>query len=499
MFTVLKLIPRVATLAGVLLLASTFAGAEEGPAPLGPEDTSPILTLSEALSQSLRLSPALAVFAWDLRVADAMITQAGLRANPELSMEIEGVRWNEGPSELSQSISVSGSPPDSREVEKMQGTHSGFRESEFTLSIAQPIQLGKQRAKRVAVASRSKELVLWDYQAARANVLAQTASDFIQLLAAQEHVLLEAELVTLAEEVVRAFSIRAKAGQVSPLELSRAEISLATIRIAFDESRQELEGARSALASNWGGQGTPPGRVVGHLDDIHEIPAFADLEAQVRRNPDVARWSTELAARQAEYTLQRSERLPDLTISLGLRSSGLADHSGSRYGLGPAGAADWTRIESGYDGDRDNSLVLGFSLPLPVFNRNQGRIAAAEAKISKVSAQRRHVEAMVYADLKRAHQAAFSAYTKARALREEVMPKIEITFSKMQRGYEQGKFSYLEVLDTQRTLFESRETFLSTLTRYHQGVVLLERLTGETLKTYGPTAEPDMENSNHEE
>ncbi|NLV32676.1 MAG: TolC family protein [Acidobacteria bacterium] len=340
------------------------------------------LTLPDALSLALRESPILAAFTWDIRAADAMVQQAGLRPNPELSVVIEEVRWTSGPSEKTRSTTISGAlepgtltipgmngqpsidlpviranPASGWEWEKVQGARSGFSESELTISIAQPIQLGKKRAKRVAVAEREKELVLWDYQAARADVLAQTASDFVEVLAAQEHVALDRELVELAEEIVRTFSLRVKAGQVSPLELSRAEVALATTRATLEESLTGLEAARAVLASNWGSKRATFARAVGRLDETSPVPGIEELEARVNRNPDMARWSSELAARRADFTLERAQRIPDLTVELGFRSAGLADRKATQYGFGSAGDFGFTRSETGYSADRDNSLV----------------------------------------------------------------------------------------------------------------------------------------------
>lgn len=461
------------------------------------EDSS-TLTLPDVLSLALRQSPALAAFTWDIRAADAMIKQAGLWPNPELSFGIEEVRLDSGPTERTRTRSFSGSSV-SWEREKVEGASPGFRESEFTISIAQPILLGRKRAKRRAVAEREKELVLWDYQAARADVLAQTASDFVEVLAAQEHVALDQELVALAEEIVRTFSLRVEAGQVSPLELSRAEVALATTRVGYEESLSRLEAARAVLASNWGSKRAMFAQAIGLLDEIRPVPVLDELEARVGRNPDLARWSTELAARTAYFRLERVQRIPDLTVELGFRSTGLSGSKATRYGFDSADGYSFSRSRSGYSSDLDKSLILGFSLPLPIFNRNQGEIAVAEAMISKVSEQRRGAEAAVHAELTSAYQTASGAYTKAQALRNEVMPKVDETFKKIQRGYQQGKFSYLEVLDTQRTLFDARESFLEALTRYHQGAVRMERLTGQALEEHGLNTELKKEEVSHEE
>ncbi len=468
------------------------------------QDEPSMLTLPEALARAMRQSPVLAAYNWDIRAADAMTLQAGLRSNPELSVAIEEVRWTPGPTEKGTTTTLASAlevpfigiiPAVSWERESAQGARSGLSESQITISIAHEIQLGRKRAKRVAAAERHKELVQWDYETARADVLAHTASDFVEVLAAQERVVLEGDLVSLAEEGARTFSLRVKAGQVSPLEQARAEVALVTAQIAHEESLTQLEAAKAALASNFGDKQATFGRAVGQLDEIQPMPELDELRERLILNPDIARWSAELAARQADFTLERAHRIPDLSVELGFRSTGLADRKATRYSFGTSGDLSVTRSETSHSDDRDNSLVLGFSMPLPVFDRNQGRIAAAEAMISKVSENRRAAEATVHAELTTAYEAAEGGRAKAQPLREEVMPKVNDTYRKIQQGYQQGKFSYLDVLDTQRTLFDAREAFLEALIQYHQGVVRMERITGDALaQTTGDSTDVETYN-----
>jgi outer membrane protein, heavy metal efflux system len=506
-------------LTSVLLIAFSTEGVGQTPPPsaLGgghesatadpsvlPEESS-ALTLPDALSLALGQSPVLAAFSWDLRASDAMIKQAGLRPNPELSVEVEGIRWTPGPRESGRSRSFSGAmesgalvPSIAWKRETGPAADAGFGESEFTISIAQPLELGRKRAKRVAVAERQKDLALWDYQAARADVLAQTAFDFVGVLVSQERVALEEELVALAEEMARTFSLRVEAGKVSPIELSKAEVELVGAQINQEESRTALEAARAVLAANWGSKRPAFTRAMGRLDEMKPVPALAEMEARVNRNPDLARWSSELAARRAEFRLEKAQRIPDLEVELGCRSGRLAGSKATSYGFGSAGNFSVTQSESGHNAKRDNSLVLGFSLALPVFDRNQGRIAVAEAMISKASEQQRAAEAAVHAKLNSARQTASGAYLKARALQNKVLPKVDETFDKIQQGYQQGKFSYLDVLDTQRTLFEVRVAFLTALAQYHQGVVRMERLMGTTVDEQDPKEQSDEEEIKHE-
>src|SRR5690606_25166544 len=131
----------------------------------------------------------------------------------------------------------------------------------------------------------------------------------------------------------------------------------------------------------------------------------------------------------------------------------------------------WSRTTIDLDRDRDNRLVLGFSLPLPLFDRNQGGIARAEAMVSKAADERRAAEASIAAQLALAREQAAAAYDEIVALRENILPRITNTFVKTERGYEAGKFGYLDVLDTQSALLETRTSYLDALEQYHHAAI----------------------------
>lgn len=464
-----------------------------------PPPEASTLTLRQAIARALQENPSLHAFSWDIRAAEADILQAGLRPNPELEFEIEDLRLSEGPRERVSTTAVGATlgeiPTVSWDTERASGAHSGLAESEVTLAVSQIIELGKKRAKRIALASSAKQVTLWDYEAARADVIADVARAFTALLVAQERIELQQGVTALAEDVVRATSLRVKAGKVSPLEATRAEITLERNRVATQKAEHALEAARMQLAALWGSARSDFGHAVGALDAVDAVAPTEVLVAAVKGNPDLARWAAELEAREAAHRLERARRVPDLTIGLGIRSTGLADGSGSATGIGTGGDFSWSRTEVDFDSDRDNSLVLGFSLPLPLFDRNQGNIARAEAMVSKVADERRAAEASVVARLATAREDAVAAYVEVIALREDILPRVTETFTKTQRGYEAGKFSYLSVLDAQSALLDTRTSYLEALEQYRQATIDIERLTGDALTEWA-SAEGEL---SHEE
>ena len=196
----------------------------DAPAMASEESARGLLSLQDALALAMEQSPRLTAFQWDIRAADARILQAGLKPNPELSVEAEEVRWTSGPSRRTRTSGIGKTPILSWEQEREQGTRSGFGESEVTVAVGQIIELGAKRARRVLVANREKDTLLWDYEIARADVLAETARAFVGALAAQQRLALLDELVRLAQEAANTTERRVTAGAASPLENNRAEV-----------------------------------------------------------------------------------------------------------------------------------------------------------------------------------------------------------------------------------------------------------------------------------
>jgi cobalt-zinc-cadmium efflux system outer membrane protein len=129
----------------------------------------------------------------------------------------------------------------------------------------------------------------------------------------------------------------------------------------------------------------------------------------------------------------------------------------------------------------DTGLVAVVSVPLPIFDRNQGTLAAAESDLRKASHERRAVEARLSAALEVAWQELDSRYVEVGGLRSEVLPQAREAFEGVRRGYAQGLFRNVDVLDAQRTLFELQLREIEAVQAYQQARAELERLTGTQL------------------
>ncbi|MGB4344738.1 MAG: TolC family protein, partial [Moraxellaceae bacterium] len=136
---------------------------------------------------------------------------------------------------------------------------------------------------------------------------------------------------------------------------------------------------------------------------------------------------------------------------------------------------------------QDQSLLAGVSLPLPLFNRNQGERRAAHADLNAAEATFAAEKLQVDAEIINQRQQLEAAYAEAMALQDGVLGTAEEAAAATQEGYRAGKFGLLELLDTQRALIDARNAYLDSLLSYFQSQAALDRLLGRDVTVSGDT------------
>ncbi|MBI5368010.1 MAG: TolC family protein [Planctomycetes bacterium] len=390
------------------------------------------LTLRAAIALALLQGPDLAAFAWEVRAREARVLQAGLLPNPSLGVSGENLATGRTEEEVTGGIQT-------------------------TLQVSSVIELGGKRASRVEVAEQERQIAGWDYEIGRIELLSRTAQFFIEVLGAQRRVALLEGMVRLAEQNAATVSERVKAGKVSTVEETKAGVVLARAQIEVARARQDLEAARKALSATWGSTNPRFQIAVGDLDTVAAVPALERLAARLAQNPTLLRLAASVTLRKAAVEAAAAAAVPDVTADAG-----------------------WTRylVRDGSDVD---TLLLGLSVPLPLFDRNQGAIQGARYEISRSREELRAAEVRVGLELIQSHRMLSTAYSEVVALRATVLPAAESAFDAVSDGYRLGKFGLLDVLDSQRALLEVRSQYLRAVTDYHKAVVDVERLIGERI------------------
>ncbi len=384
------------------------------------------LTLRQALALALTRSPELAMVGYDIRIAEARILQAKLLPNPALDLEAEDVAGS--------------------------GTFADGRRSQTTLQLGQLIELGGKRRSRVDEAKLGRELAAYDYETKKRDVFVKTAGSFVDVLAGQRRVKVAEELVGLATSFIPAVLKRVEAGKASDLEKARFDVAIGSARIELEQSKRDLLAARQRLASQWGSSNPRFSAVIGDLDATPPASPLPDLARRLEANPRLARFGTETAHREAALAREKAAAVPDITLRAGGRRIAESD---------------------------DTTAVLGFSLPLPFWNGNQGNIRAARKQIERTGAEQAAVAASLMTELSDAYNNLNRARTTISILLETVLPGAESAVSATGEGYEAGRFSFLDVVDARRTLGSGRIQYLDAAADYQKALHQIEALTAQ--------------------
>jgi cobalt-zinc-cadmium efflux system outer membrane protein len=384
-----------------------------------------LLTLRSALDRALQVSPELSAYDEESRARAAEISQAARWTNPELSIEVENVAGS--------------------------GPYRGFDAAETTWQLSQEFALGSKRQLRRSVAEVEHDRARHDLASARIEVQARIARHFLTTLAAQEHLKLAEEQIALATRTLTAVEEKIVAGKAPAVEKYRFQSALAEARLDKEKARLSLATARQTLAGHLGLETPALGGVSGDLTILPPLPAYSEIEAQLDRNPESVRRQLESEARRRALAVERANRLGDPTIAVGLRNFKESD---------------------------DSALLFGLSLPLPLFDRNQGNVQAASSRLAAAQAQEANGRLESRAGLAESWQSLAASLAEAQALRAEILPSAQQTYEAASFGYQSGKFAVLEVQEAQQTLIEVRERYLEVLTAAQLAAVELDRLLG---------------------
>ena len=379
------------------------------------------LTLREAVHRALRFNPALEAAAVEVDARRAESVQAGLRPNPIVGGAVQNL---------------------------------GQNVQESTLELSQVILLGGKRLKRIRAAELDVGVAGWDYETARMRVASDVAKSFVDVLASQRRIKILGELQDVAQQLNAAVRERVNAGTVSPVELKRTEIEVVRAQSQLGQEQALLGVLKRRLSNNWGARSTDFSYVQGDLATTNSLPTPDQLGAFLSSNPEVARWSTEMLRREASLSLEKANRLPDLTVSAGARNLRDANETGA---------------------------VLGLSVPLPLFDRNQGNIAAAQTRLFKARRESMAARIDVNSKLLAAYGDLVVASQQLEGLEKHVLPIARDVYTDTNAGYLGGEFNLITLLDAQRTLFSTRLEIVNARAEFHKAKVTIEALIGRSL------------------
>jgi cobalt-zinc-cadmium efflux system outer membrane protein len=391
------------------------------------------LTMAAAIRLALESNPTIAAARREIEATEAQVLQGSLRPNPGFSVATENA------SRVSRSASA---------------------------QVELPIERGDKRAARVDAAQRGRDVAVSDLSGRQLKVRAAVMAAFFDVLAAQELLALAQDSAALARRATDIAAKRVAAGKVSPVEETKARVAEAGVRVSLTQAQSELRNARRRLASWWG---NPSPRFSEALGDVDRMPSLPDpdaIEQRLSTSPLLERARLELERRKSLVNVEQSKTVQDFTVSVGVQR----------------------REES-----QREQMMVGISVPIPLYNRNQGNLLEALRREDKARDELVATRITLASEAYQVVERLSARRQEAELLRDEVLPGAKSAYEAATIGFENGKFSFLEVLDAQRTFFSAKSQYLNALAALHRAVTDLESILGQS-ESVASSPSPSAEN-----
>ncbi len=382
-----------------------------------------VISLAEALKAALARNPELAGYQCEVQAQDGAVLQAGIMPNPEAELVVE---------------EFGGS-----------GSRNGFHSAESTFQVSQLIQTAEKRKKNQTAARRGREVSQWEYRAKRLDLMAEVSAAFAEVLALQEKQVILEQSVRIAEDTCRVMTAKVTAGKAPLLEQTRADVAMSLVKMDRERVGRSLQAARSQLAALWGGKSEDFHSVRGEFYRRDPVPDREVFSKKLATNPELNRWDALVKQRQAAVEVEQAKRFPDVTVMAGVQN---------------------------FQDEPGTAMMAGFSVPLPLWDRNPGGIAESQAYLKQGFLQAQAARIQLETAVERAYQDLMAAQEQVVTLEQTVITGAEQAFQTAQQGYTQGKFGSLDVLDAQRTLFEARVRHIDAVLDWHRAMAELVRL-----------------------
>lgn len=387
-----------------------------------------LLTLEKAFTLSIANNPELALYSTELKINEARIIQSGLRKNPEASSMLENI----------------GGSPD---------VTGGYQ---LTMQVSQELEWDNKRNARIKSISLGKEIIDSKYQVKKNEILVGVSQAFSNILNAQEQINSAKEMLKIAQKVYDTVSIMVESGKVSMLDLHRAKINLSTVKLEVDNAIKFLAIARDKLSYLTGLKSTDFEKIEGNFYTIMPLITLNKLMEKTKESPKLSLFPLQEIQLQSTVELEKLNARPNLSVNGGYR------------------IFDITK--------RDNvSFVTGFSVPIPVFNQNQGTILEAEQQIERLDTERKSVEYNLKMSIFEIYTPIVTSYNEINVLKTDIIPQSEILFNKVSEGYTIGKFTLIEFLEAQKILFQTKTKYIKAITEYHKNINEIEKIIGKPI------------------
>lgn len=330
--------------------------------------------------------------------------------------------------------------------------------SSFEITLRQRLEVAGERGLRIAAARQRKQALIADLAQAGWDIRQQVHRLYRLGLVNQERIGIEREILEFTQQLNQIAQERHEAGEEPRTSVIVAKAEIATARQRLVQAWINYIRTLRNLGATLGWKDDAPPQPAGDLEEARPIPAKAKLlEIAYEEDPQLAVLKARLEQARAELALEEREVWPNPMFGLGYEQETISP----------------TAIE--------DKLLFIVGVPLPLWDRNQGQIAAAQTRtnifLQAIENRRAVLKSLVFKQA----EAVQSAYKQAQIYEEEVLPALQKQLELLQEGFRLGELSLLDVMNARDRLLAVQRQYLDALEEYFVAVSELESLVGASI------------------
>lgn len=338
-------------------------------------------------------------------------------------------------------------------VSNLGGAPGQFGSTDYSVGLQATFETAGKRNRRIELSQQNSAVNEFELNDLRRLVGLDVKIAFIGVLSGRAKLDLATQNLKNIEEVEQLQKLRASRGDISELELLRIQGQKLGFETDALDARTALKTALITLR-----QIVSPDRLPENYEVIGELktrsignpnPKALHIRALEQR-PDVQAAITSIDRSKADYNLAIAKKYPDIFPNVSYNDT--ADNA--RY------------------------AQIGVSIPLPIFDRNQGEIARAYADVERFSLLSEAARTQAIADVDRAVTAYNEASKKYSLIRDVYLPKALTARDRLASTYKKGVASLIDYLDAERTYRETAKANLNALSDYLIAIAQIEAAIG---------------------
>jgi len=324
--------------------------------------------------------------------------------------------------------------------------------------IQQLFELAGKRGYRIESAGYGTQSVEAAFEDAVRQLTFAVKDSYNRVQLAQRRLALAEENRDRFSRILEVNTIRFKKGYIAEVDLIRIRLQFIDFQSQVIQSLQEGETARADLRQLLRVSPATQLELTSEFDYKRIDPDISRLRtAALDARPDVRSKRFTMSQREADLKLARAYRIPDVTVGAGYAFQG------------PKGP------------DNPGQVALNLGVPLPLFNRNQGGIMQAEVAVQSAEADLNKTLNQVENEVDVAYKNLLQSRRLVEAFLGGVLDDARSTFTIVERAYERGGATILDLLDAARTSRTIQQNYFEALFNYQRNVIQLESAVGQEI------------------